>query len=125
MKSIYFNWNIYSTIFFLAAASYRGPGEDEDVNSYAARIAFTGNSRVLGPICIAVGAIMLSLGILLCYLARGAKRNEQRVAFHCPLHGDFYPVSPIHGSLLKLFSEYIYTYLYYYIFVLFKVEGHY
>ncbi|XP_024944079.1 uncharacterized protein LOC107271065 isoform X2 [Cephus cinctus] len=79
----------------LTAASYRGPGEDEDKDSYAARIAFTGNSRVLGPICIAVGALMLALGVFLCMLTRRARRRERRVGYHCPLHGDFYPVSPV------------------------------
>lgn len=81
----------------LTAASYRGPGEDEDKDSYAARIAFTGNSRVLGPICIVVGALMLALGVLLCFLTRRARRRERRVGFHCPLHGDFYPLSPVQG----------------------------
>ncbi|XP_025987006.2 uncharacterized protein LOC105197510 isoform X2 [Solenopsis invicta] len=92
----------FGTLFMLVgavltAASYRGPGEDEDKNSYAARIAFTGNSRILGPICIVVGALMLALGILLCMLTRRARRRERRVGFHCPLHGDFYPLSPVQG----------------------------
>ncbi|XP_034176157.1 uncharacterized protein LOC117602362 isoform X2 [Osmia lignaria lignaria] len=82
----------------LTAASYRGPGEDEDKDSYAARIAFTGNSRILGPICIVVGALMLALGVLLCLLTRRARRRERRVGFHCPLHGDFYPLSPVQGA---------------------------
>ncbi|XP_015108462.1 uncharacterized protein LOC107035520 isoform X2 [Diachasma alloeum] len=81
----------------LTAASYRGPGEDEDKDSYAARIAFTGNSRILGPICIAIGLLMLGLGVLLCMLTRRARRRERRVGFHCPLHGDFYPLRPIQG----------------------------
>ncbi|XP_076246675.1 uncharacterized protein LOC143186788 isoform X2 [Calliopsis andreniformis] len=81
----------------LTAASYRGPGEDEDKDSYAARIAFTGNSRILGPICIVVGCLMLGLGVLLCMLTRRARRRERRVGFHCPLHGDFYPLSPVQG----------------------------
>ncbi|XP_018313649.1 uncharacterized protein [Mycetomoellerius zeteki] len=90
----------FGTLFMLVgavltAASYRGPGEDEDKNSYAARIAFTGNSRILGPICIVVGALMLALGVLLCMLTRRARRRERRVGFHCPLHGDFYPLSPV------------------------------
>ncbi|XP_034934204.1 uncharacterized protein [Chelonus insularis] len=81
----------------LTAASYRGPGEDEDKDSYAARIAFTGNSRILGPICIVVGALMLGLGVLLCMLTRRARQKERRVGFHCPLHGDFYPLGPVQG----------------------------
>ena len=83
--------------FNFSAASYRGPGEDEDKDSYAARIAFTGNSRILGPICIVVGALMLALGVLLCMLTKRARRRERRVGFHCPLHGDFYPLSPVQG----------------------------
>lgn len=89
--------------FSITAASYRGPGEDEDKNSYAARIAFTGNSRILGPICIVVGALMLALGVLLCMLTRRARRRERRVGFHCPLHGDFYPLSPVQG--IKMLGE--------------------
>ncbi|XP_070164620.1 uncharacterized protein [Polyergus mexicanus] len=97
----------FGTLFMLVgavltAASYRGPGEDEDKNSYAARIAFTGNSRILGPICIVVGALMLALGVLLCMLTRRARRRERRVGFHCPLHGDFYPLSPVQG--IKMFG---------------------
>lgn len=90
----------------VTAASYRGPGEDEDKNSYAARIAFTGNSRILGPICIVVGALMLALGVLLCMLTRRARRRERRVGFHCPLHGDFYPLSPVQG--IKMLGEFIF-----------------
>ncbi|TGZ51319.1 Uncharacterized protein DBV15_06418 [Temnothorax longispinosus] len=102
----------FGTLFMLVgavltAASYRGPGEDEDKNSYAARIAFTGNSRILGPICIVVGALMLALGVLLCMLTRRARRRERRVGFHCPLHGDFYPLSPVQG--IKMLGESIST----------------
>ena len=82
----------------LTAASYRGPGQDEGPDHYAARVAFTGNSRVLGPACIVVGAVMLAAGVGLCLLTRRARRRERRVGFHCPLHGDFYPLSPVTGS---------------------------
>lgn len=95
-------------IFFVTAASYRGPGVDEDLNSYAARIAFTGNSRVLGPICMIVGGLMLALGALLFTLTRRARKRERRVGFHCPLHGDFYPLSPSHG--VKLLSKFNFLY---------------
>lgn len=82
----------------LTAASYRGPGRDEGPDHYAARVAFTGNSRVLGPACIVVGVVMLAAGVGLCLLTRRARRRERRVGFHCPLHGDFYPLSPVTGS---------------------------
>lgn len=82
----------------VSAASYRGPGEDEGPDHYAARIAFTGNSRILGPACIVVGLLMLAAGVMVCLLTRRARRREQRVGFHCPLHGDFYPLSPVASS---------------------------
>ncbi|XP_068631059.1 uncharacterized protein [Battus philenor] len=78
----------------LTAASYRGCGENEEPDHYAARIAFTGNSRVLGPVCIVAGALMTIAGIVLCILMRAAQRRQRRLAFHCPIHGDFYPLSP-------------------------------
>ncbi|KAJ8980214.1 hypothetical protein NQ317_010210 [Molorchus minor] len=68
----------------LTAASYRGPGEDEEPDHYEARIAFTGNSRVLGPACIVVGFFMLMAGCVLCMLTRRARRREQTIGFHCP-----------------------------------------
>lgn len=33
-------------------------------------------------------------GIVLCMLMRAAQRRQRRLAFHCPIHGDFYPLSP-------------------------------
>ncbi|KAJ8921803.1 hypothetical protein NQ315_008432 [Exocentrus adspersus] len=82
----------------LTAASYRGPGEDEEPDHYEDRIAFTGNSRILGPACIVVGFLMLVAGCVLCVLTRRARRREQTIGFHCPLHGDFYPLSPVSSS---------------------------
>lgn len=84
--------------FQFSAASYRGPGEDEDPDHYSARIAFSGNTRILGPGCIVVGFIMLTAGFFLCFLTRRARRREQTIGFHCPLHGDFYPLSPVTNS---------------------------
>lgn len=104
MKKQYYN---KINIQLISAASYRGPSEYEDTNSYAARIALTGKSRILGPICIVVGALMLALGILLCMLTRRARKRERRVGFHCPLHGDFYPPHPVQD--IKLLGEFQYT----------------
>ncbi|XP_059056770.1 uncharacterized protein LOC131850536 isoform X2 [Achroia grisella] len=78
----------------LTAASYRGCGENEEPHHYEERIAFTGNSRVLGPVCIVAGALMTIAGVVLCILMRAAQRRQRRLAFHCPIHGDFYPLSP-------------------------------
>ncbi|GBP09463.1 hypothetical protein EVAR_76494_1 [Eumeta japonica] len=33
-------------------------------------------------------------GIVLCILMRAAQKRQRRLAFHCPIHGDFYPPSP-------------------------------
>ncbi|XP_022913170.1 uncharacterized protein [Onthophagus taurus] len=82
----------------LTAASYRGPGEGEEPDHYAARIAFTGNSRILGPACIVVGFLMTAAGVGLCVLTRRVRKREQTIGFHCPLHGDFYPLSPVTSS---------------------------
>lgn len=89
---------LFQHLLFVTAASYRGPGEDEEPDHYAERIAFTGNSRILGPTCIVVGFIMSVVGIVLCMLTRRARRREQTIGFHCPLHGDFYPLSPVTSS---------------------------
>ncbi|KAL1491720.1 hypothetical protein ABEB36_012275 [Hypothenemus hampei] len=82
----------------LTVASYRGPGEDEEPDHYAERIAFTGNSRILGPACIVIGFLMLIASCVLCVLWYRARRRDQTVGFHCPLHGDFYPLSPVTSS---------------------------
>jgi len=82
----------------LTAASYRGPGENEELENYEERIAGTANSRMLGPACIVVGSLMLFTGIVLCLLTKRAKQRERKIGFHCPLHGDFYPLSPIMGT---------------------------
>ncbi|XP_045460159.1 uncharacterized protein LOC123670680 isoform X1 [Harmonia axyridis] len=78
----------------LTAAAYRGPAEDEPPENYADRLQFTDNARKLGPGCIVVGIVMLIAGFSLCVLTKRARRKQQTVGFHCPLHGDFYPLSP-------------------------------
>ncbi|XP_049946233.1 uncharacterized protein LOC126428343 [Schistocerca serialis cubense] len=81
----------------LTAAAYRGPAAGELPAEYEARVSLTGSSRALGPACLAVGVAMLVAGAALCLLARRARQRQRRVAFHCPLHGDFYPLSPVAG----------------------------
>ncbi|XP_046403490.1 uncharacterized protein LOC124169052 isoform X2 [Ischnura elegans] len=83
----------------LTAAAYRGQGIGEDSDHYAARVAFTGNSRVLGPACLVVGFLMAAIGVGLCFLTRRAREREgerraRRVGFHCPIHGDFWAAAP-------------------------------
>lgn len=83
----------------LTAAAYRGQAIGEDSDHYAARVAFTGNSRVLGPACLVVGFLMAAIGIGLCFLTRRAResqreRRARRVGFHCPVHGDFWAAAP-------------------------------
>ncbi|XP_071444064.1 uncharacterized protein [Hetaerina americana] len=83
----------------LTAAAYRGQAIGEDSDHYAARVAFTGNSRVLGPACLVVGFLMAAVGIGLCFLTRRAREREverraRRVGFHCPVHGDFWAAAP-------------------------------
>lgn len=86
------------------AAAYRGPAEDEPFENYQDRLQFTDNARKLGPGCIVVGIIMLVAGFSLCILTKRARRKQQTVGFHCPLHGDFYPLSP--GVSTKTLSKF-------------------
>lgn len=86
----------------LTVAAYREPAEYEPPETYDERLQFTENARKLGPGCIVVGVIMLISGFTLCLLTRSARRKQHTVGFHCPLHGDFYPVSP--SSLPKNYA---------------------
>lgn len=83
---------------FFLATSYRGPGEDEAADHYAARLEFTENARIVGPVCIVIGSIMLLGSVMLCFLSKRVRKKEQTIGFHCPLHGDFYPLSPLSSS---------------------------
>ncbi|KAK9504319.1 hypothetical protein O3M35_010681 [Rhynocoris fuscipes] len=80
-------------------ASYRGPEADEDAEQYADRVNLTSNLRILGPCCLAIGIGMLLSGLALCLLSRRAK--NQKMTFHCPVHGDFYPLSASSNSFLE------------------------
>ncbi|XP_073972465.1 uncharacterized protein isoform X2 [Rhodnius prolixus] len=83
----------------LTIASYRGPEADEDPEQYADRVNLTSNLRILGPCCLAIGICMLFSGIGLCMLSRRNRQNK--MTFHCPVHGDFYPLSASSSNLLQ------------------------
>lgn len=66
---------IFGFLFMLAggvltAAAYRGRESHEEPTVYVERVEVTENSRVLGPACIVVGALMTLAAILLCTLNR-------------------------------------------------------
>ncbi|BES95902.1 Hypothetical protein NTJ_08711 [Nesidiocoris tenuis] len=84
----------------LTIASYRGQEADELPEQYADRWSLTSNLRILGPFCLIVGAAMAGGGAGLIYLARRNKHNN--LTFHCPLHGDFYPISASHSHLINM-----------------------
>lgn len=75
--------------------AYQGKSPDEDSETFELRVTNSANSRVLGPLCLAMGFIMLLAGLLICFLVKYARHKEQRVCFHCPIHGDFFPIIPI------------------------------
>lgn len=52
------------------------------------------NLRILGPICIVFGIVMLVFAIMLRFLSKRAQDRQTRIGFYCPVHGDFYPLSP-------------------------------
>lgn len=52
------------------------------------------NLRILGPICIVFGIGMLLFAIMLRFLSKKARERQTRIGFYCPVHGDFYPLSP-------------------------------
>lgn len=82
-------------VLFSTVIAYQGQTIEEDYDSYILRVSNSTNSRVLGPICFAMGLLMLLAGLLICLLVTYAQSKEQRVCFHCPIHGDFFPSTPI------------------------------
>uniref|UniRef100_A0A0K8SK78 Transmembrane protein n=2 Tax=Lygus hesperus TaxID=30085 RepID=A0A0K8SK78_LYGHE len=84
----------------LTIASYRGQEANELPEQYADRVSRTSNLRILGPVCLAIGVGMAVAGATLIYIARRNKQNN--ITFHCPIHGDFYPISASHSHLLNM-----------------------
>lgn len=52
------------------------------------------NGRLLGPICLVVSVVMFIATAVLRTLSTNARFRQTRVGFHCPVHGDFFPISP-------------------------------
>ncbi|XP_046684137.1 uncharacterized protein LOC124369955 [Homalodisca vitripennis] len=90
-----------SAIIFLVIGSiitviaYQGQTPEEDHEAYVLRVSNSTNSRVLGPVCLAIALLMMLAGILVCLLVKYAHSKEQKVCFHCPIHGDFFPIIPV------------------------------
>lgn len=74
--------------------AFKGPGTNEDPSEYENREETARNIRILGPVCIFVGITMVTFAAVLKYLSRKAQDKQTRIGFYCPVHGDFYPLSP-------------------------------
>ncbi|KAL1452791.1 hypothetical protein WDU94_006986 [Cyamophila willieti] len=56
--------------------------------------AKTEESKILGPACVVIAILMWTMSLVLWYLMKKSRdKMSSRIAFHCPLHGDFYPLS--------------------------------
>lgn len=73
--------------------AFKGPGNEAPIE-YENREETTRNIRILGPVCILVGLGMLAFALWLKYLSSRAQDQQTRIGFYCPVHGDFYPLSP-------------------------------
>ncbi|XP_022188156.2 uncharacterized protein LOC111046828 isoform X2 [Nilaparvata lugens] len=85
----------------LTVTSYRGPEVGEKAQHYATRMEFSKNSRILGPICLGVALLMIVSGTVLCVLSKRARLKQDRVGYHCPLHGDFFPPEPAEDGFFR------------------------
>lgn len=88
--------NIITTVVvsFSTVISYgwvTGSGDDDSKRKL---YATSDNGRVLGPICLVVSVVMFVATAVLRILSANARFRQTRVGFHCPVHGDFFPISP-------------------------------
>jgi len=80
--------------FVLAVISYgwvTGSGEDDSKRKF---YTSSENGRILGPICLVVSIVMFIATAVLRTISTKARFRQTRVGFHCPVHGDFFPISP-------------------------------
>ncbi|XKL60234.1 hypothetical protein PGB90_001250 [Kerria lacca] len=78
----------------LTIVAFKEYENERDQIEYENHEETTKNLRILGPVCILVGFAMLIFALFLKYLSRKAKSKQTRIGFYCPIHGDFYPLSP-------------------------------
>lgn len=81
----------YFTVISYGWVAGGGGGEDDSKRKL---YTSTDNGRLLGPICLVVSAIMFVATAVIRTLSTNARFRQTRVGFHCPVHGDFFPISP-------------------------------
>ncbi|XP_065217664.1 uncharacterized protein LOC135843633 isoform X2 [Planococcus citri] len=89
----------------LSIVAFKEPDIDENPLEISNREETVRNIRILGPVCFVVGVLMIILGVTLKYLSRKAQDKETKIGFYCPVHGDFYPLSPNINPRKYSFSE--------------------
>ena len=80
-------------MFSIKVAAFKAP-DNRITKEREGREDSANNIKVLGPVCIIVGLLMVACALLLKYFATKAVDKHTRVGFYCPVHGDFYPLSP-------------------------------
>lgn len=68
-----------------------GGGDDDSKRKFYSK---SNNGRLLGPICLVVSIVMFIATAVLRTISTNARFRQTRVGFHCPVHGDFFPISP-------------------------------
>ncbi|CAH1712904.1 unnamed protein product [Aphis gossypii] len=90
---------VFGTLFLvvgivLTVISYgwvTGSSEDDSKRKF---YTSSDNGRILGPICLVVSIVMFIATAVLRTISTKARFRQTRVGFHCPVHGDFFPISP-------------------------------
>ncbi|KAI5723672.1 hypothetical protein M8J76_009446 [Diaphorina citri] len=79
----------------LTITAYRGGMYENKLKTNGAPVdkSKTEESKILGPACVVIAIAMWTLSLVLWYLMKKSRDKEgARIAFHCPLHGDFFPL---------------------------------
>ncbi|XP_050538370.1 uncharacterized protein LOC126903876 [Daktulosphaira vitifoliae] len=88
---------VFGTLFLaigvvLTVISYRWVSSDDEQKKKF--YSNSDNGRLLGPICLIMSVIMFTGTTILRMVSAKARLRQTRVGFHCPVHGDFFPISP-------------------------------